>query len=271
MTDGHVHIERGPYDYEWIMKFAEMAAERNIDEIHLLEHSHRFLDFSSLYESVSSYDAYQHDWLTKKKTRSLDEYLDFVRKMKKRNFPVRIRWGLEVCYIPGKEALIKKLTSDDAFDFVTGAVHWIGDWGFDHTASSWAGKDIDSVYENYYATMTGLACSGLFDILAHPDSIKCFGHIPSVDMDAIYRKLSESLKKNSITAEISAGLYNNYGHLEIGPNPRLLKTLQEHQINLIAASDAHNPGDTGKNIAACYDLMAGRKARHHGTPVTPRK
>ena len=42
MTDGHIHIERGPYTLEWIQKFVDKAVEMNLTEIRLLEHNYRF-------------------------------------------------------------------------------------------------------------------------------------------------------------------------------------------------------------------------------------
>ena len=42
MTDGHIHIERGPYTLEWINEFVKKAVEMQIDEIRLLEHCYRF-------------------------------------------------------------------------------------------------------------------------------------------------------------------------------------------------------------------------------------
>lgn len=41
MTDGHIHIERGPYTLDWINQFVSKAVEMEIDEIRLLEHCYR--------------------------------------------------------------------------------------------------------------------------------------------------------------------------------------------------------------------------------------
>ena len=49
MKDVHIHIERGPYTKEWIDTFVKQAVEMGLDEIYLLEHSHRFQEFSPMY------------------------------------------------------------------------------------------------------------------------------------------------------------------------------------------------------------------------------
>lgn len=40
MTDGHIHIERGPYTLNWIDRFVSRAVEMGLDEIRLLEHNY---------------------------------------------------------------------------------------------------------------------------------------------------------------------------------------------------------------------------------------
>ena len=43
MTDGHIHIERGPYTLEWIDQFVKRAVEMGLDEIRLLVHKYIFV------------------------------------------------------------------------------------------------------------------------------------------------------------------------------------------------------------------------------------
>ena len=52
MVDGHIHIERGEYTYEWINQFVKKAVEKQLDEIWLLEHCYRFEEFVPMYDSV---------------------------------------------------------------------------------------------------------------------------------------------------------------------------------------------------------------------------
>lgn len=59
MRDVHIHIEKGPYTKEWIDRFVEQAVRAGLDEIYLLEHSHRFVEFAPMYASVCEYNDYQ--------------------------------------------------------------------------------------------------------------------------------------------------------------------------------------------------------------------
>ncbi len=260
MIDAHVHIERGPYTKEWIMEFISYAEKRDIDRLYLLEHSHRFSDFVNIYDSIlenKDCGEYQREWLSRKSELRLSDYKDFINEMRKYKFPIEISFGLEICYFPEKEEEIKECVSNFDWDFLTGSIHWIDGWGFDHpkTKNSWNERDIDNVYKRYYELMIQLVQSNIFDILAHPDSIKCFGHYPSRDFTNIYESLSTALKESEMKAEFSNGLYINYGHKELGLNTDLLKILLDNNVQIVTASDAHRPEDVGKYIMEAKELI----------------
>lgn len=111
MIDAHVHLEKGEYCIEWINEFISYAVSRNIDEIYFLEHTHIFKECRSLYDEMSQYNAYQNQWYKKKlkMSRLLKDYIDFIERMKNNHFPVKVKFGLEVCYPPGHEADIERL------------------------------------------------------------------------------------------------------------------------------------------------------------------
>jgi histidinol-phosphatase (PHP family) len=253
MIDAHVHIEEGPYTLDWIDRFVRVAQSRGITELRLLEHSHRFTDFFGVYASIlgePACGAYQGEWLQRSCILGLQQYQSFVAHLRRKHFPLALRFGLEVCYFPEMEAEIQRLLSDFDWDFVTGSIHWIDGWGFDHEATKeqWLLRNVDEVYEEYYRLMIKLVNSRLFTTLAHPDSIKCFHHYPNRDVGPLYDQLAEALQVAGVSAEISCGLRINYGHPEIGPNRDLLYALRSRGINMVTASDAHRPEDVGRYI-----------------------
>jgi histidinol-phosphatase (PHP family) len=261
LIDGHVHLERGPYTLDWVSRFISVAVERDITELFLLEHSHIFEELKPIYGSVivdeSEVGRFQRGWLTRKRVKRLDEYQRFIQTMRQETFPIIVKFGLEVCYFPEQEQTIRELLSNFDWDFLTGAVHWIDGWGFDFPATqgSWKLKDVDSVYERYYDRMAKLIRSDVFDHLAHPDSIKCFGHVPKKDLTATYSTIAKLLKQQKMKAEVSAGLHLNYGHPELGPNPRFLAIFKQEKVDLLPASDAHRPEDVGKYIQEANALI----------------
>lgn len=144
------------------------------------------------------------------------------------------------------------------FDFLTGSVHWIDGWGFDHAKQKelWETVVVDAVYERYYSIMCDLCDSGLFSGLAHPDSIKCFGYKSSCDLTGTYYKLAQALNTNKMYAENSGGLRLNYNrNLELGLNRDLLKVFKENNVVMMTASDAHKQSDVGANIKELQTMM----------------
>jgi GNAT superfamily N-acetyltransferase len=96
--------------------------------------------------------------------------------------------------------------------------------------------------------MENLIKSRLFDIVAHPDSIKCFGHEPGCDLSQTYEKIADLLNEYEMYAEQSAGLFINYGFDELGMNKRMLKIFKDKGVKVLTVSDAHRPDDVGRFI-----------------------
>lgn len=257
MVDAHVHLERGPYSLAWLGEFVAAAQRAGVTELYLLEHTHRFKEFRPLYDAFAACDDYQAGWLRGRMDASLAEYQALVRRCRTMEFPLRLRFGLEVCWDDARQDFLRERLAEFDWDFLTGSVHWIDGWGFDHRAESWRGREVDGLYRRYYASMRRLAESGLFDHLAHPDSIKCFGHRPSANLDADYAELAAALVRGGMKAEFSAGLANNYGHGELGPSAGLLAAFRAAGVGLVTASDAHEPAKVGRRIRDCLAILKG--------------
>ena len=249
MTDAHVHLERGPYAPDWVAKFAAAAAARGVDELCLLEHSHRFLEFRDYYADAAAHDDYQRRWLERKTGQRLRDYLALAEACRKAEWPVRLSFGLEACYFPGREEELAGILPAGDLDFVTGSVHWIDGWGFDHGPESWEGRDLGAVHARYFETMLALVDSGLFGRLAHPDSIKCFGHACTYPLEETYARLAARLAARGVEAEESGGLRLNYGLPKAGMEEGMLAAFAAAGVRIVAASDAHRPEDSGRTVA----------------------
>lgn len=254
MIDCHIHLERGPYTIGWLNTFIDTAIDRGMDEIYILEHSHRFIEFETMYEPICRYSEYQNAWFKRNRTDlSLKNYMEFIKEAKLISYPITVKFGLEVCYFEEYEELIHDVLASYPFDFITGSVHWVDGFGFDHRKECWKNIDVDKVYKRYYEIMEKLIKSNLFTGLAHPDSIKAFGHKSSYDLMDTYSKIADLLIEHNMYAEHSGGLYLNYSkENELGMNRMMLKTLLHKGVTILTASDAHNPKDVGANI---FDLQ----------------
>jgi histidinol-phosphatase (PHP family) len=259
MTDVHVHLERGPYTRAWVDCFVETALARGLGSVWLLEHTHRFVEFAPLYREAAARDPRHAAWLARKGGLRLSGYAAFVSAMKRESFPIELRWGLEVCHVPGNEDLVRSLTEGGPFDFLTGSVHWIDGWGFDHGPEYWEGQDVDAAWLRHAELSIDLAESGLYHVIAHPDSIKCFGFLPSEavrgELAGRHARLARALRERGMAAEVSAGLANNYGRPGVGMEPCLLGAMRDADVELVTASDAHRPEDVGLRLKECQAAM----------------
>ena len=257
MEDGHIHIEKGEYTLDWISQFAQKAVEMGIEEIGLLEHCYKFEEFMPMYDSVCARSDYVNAWF--RRVAGAHKYRDFTeltQKVKAANFPVKIKFGMEICYFKEHEDFIARLTRDTGLDFLLGSIHFVDDFAFDHKAEHWEGVDVDRIYRRFFEDSVSLAKSGLFDGLGHPDSIKLFGHKPSFSLDGYYEDLAQALADSGMYADQNSGVERRCpGTGTLGMEPGLLRALKRHNVKVITSSDAHCPGDVGYKIKELNDCI----------------
>ena len=257
MIDGHIHLEYGDYTLAYIQKFVDKAVEMNLDEIWLLEHNYMFPEFASMYDSVCANSSFINEWFHRKAgKKSYDRYLALIDKVQQTDYPVRIRFGLEICYFKGSEDLVVQLTKDKDFDFLLGSIHFVGNFAFDHTADLWKGIDVDKTYQQYFEDSLSLAGSGIFDGIGHPDSIKLFGHKPTFSLKEYYEKLAKELSNHYMYADQNSGIQRRCPDTApLGMDPELIRTLKKYNVPIITSSDAHYPEDVGYKIKELNDRV----------------
>lgn len=244
LCDYHVHLERGPYTLDWLQQFLQRAKQVGVAELGIVEHLYRFREARHLFHN---------DWVEERQTESLKDYLDLLAAAKKKRWPVRV--GLEVDYIPGKEAELKAFLKELPLDFVIGSVHWLGDWGFDTDPDTWQGRDVLTAYEQYYATLIQAVQSGIFDIIGHPGNIGYFGHRPEVlEMDRLEDEFVGSLRNQRTVVEINTGGLLRPAHA-VWPRSSVLRKLRKAQRDIVLGSDAHRPEDVGHAMTEMVQLL----------------
>ncbi|MCD7860081.1 MAG: PHP domain-containing protein [Firmicutes bacterium] len=251
MLDAHIHFHKQPYTEATIENMVAVALSRGVDELHLLDHTHKFSQFDPLYECTACEpDTYAH--YVRHKRHDIGEYLDFVEKIRRKEYPVRLRFGLEVCYFPQAEQWLRAALSRYDLDFYIGSVHHIDGFAFDFAREDWAGRDVDALYRRYYAIMLQLIESGLFGHLAHPDSIKIFGFSPSEPLSEAYEAVAYALAEAGMSTENNAG-FARYGFTNIGLAPEFHAALRRHGVTVYKASDAHIYTDIGAHFDELAD------------------
>lgn len=183
----------------------------------------------------------------------LSEYFDHINDLKHKFNDIKIRIGIEVDWIPGKESEILMHLERYPFDYVIGSVHYLGEESVDLGREFYAGKDIEKIFEDYFRTVADAASSGLFDIIAHPDLIRIFGNKHPGDPEQLYRNLACNLKLYDVAFEINTNGRNKpLG--DFYPDPRFLHIFAEEGVPLCINSDAHMPERIGQHFEEAYNL-----------------
>lgn len=257
MIDAHVHLDEGPLTKEYLDQFVNEAIKNNIDEIHVLNHTHRFKEFYNIYKECFINEG-QINWFSKELKDSIYDYINFIEEMKKYTFPIKVLFGLEVCYFKDKEEEIKSILDLYNFDFLIGSVHFVDHIAYDCKWSIdelWNKYDVDYIYNTYYDAIFSLLESGLFTQIGHVDTIKMFNYYPSYSLIDTYEKIASLALKNNVIVEDNPKVHYKYGHKDLGLANDLLDILKNKKCRLIGSSDAHKPFEVGCKLIDVYKLI----------------
>jgi histidinol-phosphatase (PHP family) len=225
-------------------RYAEIAAERGIGALGVSEHVHRFRQALAVWD---------HPFWRQYAVDDLDRYCAFVRD------ETQLALGIEADFLPGREEAMQDLLAGRDWDYVLGSVHFLRDSAVDMEGEHdiWSSADPEAVWSRYFDTLGEAARSGLFDVLAHPDLVKVWGHrrpLPSGDLRRFYDRAMEGIADSSVAIEVStAGLRKPVA--EIYPAPDFLEMCVEAGRPVALSSDAHVPEDLGHRFDEAVALL----------------
>jgi len=256
--DMHIHLENCGYHKKALLQIVKQACSMAIDEIGIVEHTHRFNEFKPLYRDVLALGGPMSEFYLNKQTISISAYLGFIEEMKKEQWPIKINYGLEICYFPQFEEFLYEQMHNYPFDFYIGSVHHIDNAAFDLKGISeaylWSVISSDEIYNKYYRLVEALLRFGQFEVVGHIDTIKLFNYYPTYDLKPTYEKLAKLAKRQLMIVENNSGAHYRYHHKDIGINQEFLRELIKQQVKIHTASDAHYPRDVGKYVDELSEL-----------------
>jgi histidinol-phosphatase (PHP family) len=252
IVDYHMHLRgkstngEGPIEHtlEAVGRFVDSAAARGIDEIAFTEHVYYFREFEELIE---------HPYQRKRVGWELATYCETVLEAKRLGLPVKL--GLEVDWFPGREAELAEILAPYPWDFLLGSIHILAGEAIDKEPGLWDRLPVEDIWGRYFSELGNLAASGLVDVLAHPDLVKIFDRRPSeAAVAAHHEEAAETIGAAGLAIEVSsAGLRRPVA--EVYPAPSFLRRCRERGVNVTTASDAHHPGDVGRDLDRALDLL----------------
>jgi len=171
---------------------------------------------------------------------------------------IKVRFGLEVDWVPDKmDEVFLNLDKAD-FDYLIGSVHYTDEFPFDNpdTADKWREKGVaDKVWHRYFELVLQMVESGKLNIIGHFDLPKKFGHYPS-SMEKINKLILEifsAASGNNMAMELNtSGLRKPVR--EIYPSPEILKLAHKCNLMITLGSDSHAPNEVAANFADAVNL-----------------
>ena len=263
MSDYHLHLHphvgwerpgdppQGIYPEGLIEAYVEEAALRGVTELGFTEHLYRCREAAGVLgrfweEEGTPPDvaALTAEMVATDLTLSLEDYVAEVVAAKERGLPVKL--GLEVDFFPATIEAVLDLLAPYPWDFLIGAVHWVGGWAIDaeHSTFEFERRGVERAWAEYFALEASLASSGAVDVLAHVDVVKKHGFRPEVDPGPWYDLVVEAATGTGVAVEVSSqGLRNPAD--EVYPAPELLRRFQLAGVPITLASDGHRSAEAG--------------------------
>ncbi len=253
LTDYHLHLRpddpgtdaEAYFTTANVDRYRAAAGERGIAELGCAEHVYRF---------AQALDVWNHELWRESAVDDIDAYAGFVREH------TDLRLGIEADFIAGREAQMATLLEARDWDYVVGSVHFVGEHAVDHDGYEvfdHRSRRPDELWTRYFETLGEAARSGLFDILAHPDLVKMWGArrpVPDGDLRRFYDLAMDGIAESQIAVELStAGLRKPVG--ELYPSPVFLRMCVDAGCPVALSSDAHVPGDVGRDYDAALELL----------------
>ena len=279
MGDYHVHLhDHGPYTGKGpplgeyppghIESYVDHAAANGMHEVGFTEHLYRCKESQAVLGDFWANEPRRdladdtEAMVREDRSLSLDGYVEAVVAAKDRGLPVKL--GLEVDFFPETFDAVMEFLSPYPWDFLIGAIHWVGGWSVDYGVSAYEfdRRGIRQAYEDYFRLETQLAASGAVDVLAHVDVVKRFGHVLSEPPVDLYEEVVQAAAASGTAVEVSsAGLHKPIG--EIYPAPSFLEMFHGAGVPITLASDAHAPDECGRDAAVVVAAAKAAGYRHH--------
>jgi histidinol-phosphatase (PHP family) len=153
---------------------------------------------------------------------------------------IKILLAYEVDYMDNQAFMEQDILNANV-DYLIGSVHFIDKWGFDNPQflAIYQEKDIDMIWEEYFATVSKMVKSGYFNIVGHLDLIKVFKYLPTKNIiDIAYQTIIDIKNSNMVLEINSAGFRKPIK--EQYPSRKLLELAFKFDIPITFGSDAHS-------------------------------
>lgn len=187
--------------------------------------------------------------------RRLEEYLAALHELRACS-AVPLRVGVEADFFPETCSRLAGLLDRHPFDFVIGAVHFVGDFPVDTAREQWASLSparLGELWDRYWNLVGKMAATRRFDIAAHLDLPKRFGSPPAGPVSPAALRALDALATSGMAIELNTAGWSCAAG-ECYPSPPLLAEARQRGIPLVISADAHQPDHVARDFSRAREL-----------------
>ncbi|MCX6345369.1 MAG: histidinol-phosphatase [Armatimonadetes bacterium] len=170
-----------------------------------------------------------------------------------------VKYGLEVDFDPATVDQLNGILSGYRFDYIIGSVHFFDGFPIDECKERWDEitlRERDDLIRGYWNRIAQMARTGQYDIAAHLDLYKKFGHLPGVDISADISLALDAIAEAGMSVEINpSGWHKPVG--EAYPSQMILVECKKRGIPILITSDAHTADDLTQDYDRASKLLRG--------------
>jgi histidinol-phosphatase (PHP family) len=219
-TDFHSHIVRSSAG-----QMVERAKEKHLRVLGLSEHVFQMTEGRAILPDMPP----EGPLLT------LEDYFARVRAAAEQA-RMDVRLGLEVDFVPDKNAALWQVIEGRAWDFLIGSVHQVDGTLFEERRKR-SREEGEALWLRYFELLREAIACGRFSVVSHPVRMRTANPFLPPNLDEELERLAAEAARHDVALEI-----NGYDILTYsGLVKRLARACSLHHTPVSVGSDAHDP------------------------------
>ncbi len=153
-----------------------------------------------------------------------------------------VRQGLEVDFIPEKNAAIQATLKDYPWDFLIGSIHDVDELHYDRMEGDIGQEKGEALWLRYFELLRAAVSSGFFQVVSHPVRMRTTNPYLPPTFDEELERLAVEATRCDVALELNGFDILTYPNVV----QRLMKACALHRTPISCGSDAHHPEEVGQ-------------------------
>jgi len=242
LADYHIHTSFCNHANGTMKEYVKFAISAGLNEIGFSDHNPLPAEYNNHYRMLPE---------------DLPLYLTIIDDLIIQFPQIIIKTGIELDYIESAVPYLKKLVSNNKFDYVIGSVHYLN---VDSSNQVVYLNDLQcdnktKLFCKYFESVEKAILTGLFDIIAHFDLPRRFWGEMDVESMSYAERTLETIKDYDVCLEINTSGFRTKSVSEPFPSIELLRLVKAMEIPITLGSDSHSPNAVGSYFQEAVEIL----------------